>query len=410
MKPALIPAMAFSVLSVFTCTAQNYVTLFADCNYQGKSYYLEAGNYRGYQMKIDNDQLSSFQVPSGLKLTIYEHDNFSGKSKTYSSGVACLDNEWNDMASSLVVESTLPPGYNANDYVVFYNDCYAKGFSRTLGPGTYSGAQLGNLRENISSFSIFGNLQVKVYTSSDNASGYSYTFDQTQSCLSSSYNDKIRSVVIEYRTTPGNYGGGNYGGGNNGNNTDAVVSFYTECNYRGNSVHLGPGYYQGDKLGMFRYDISSIEVPSNLRVKVFINNEQLSGTSYTITENSSCLSSTMNDRIASVVVEERRYGGGGNYGGGNNPPGGNQQVIIYTDENYRGQSVAVLPGTYGNMSLLNFPDDAISSLQVPAGFRVVIYEHPNFGGKSYTITESKTKFYLSGWSDKTSSIAVYRDR
>ena len=58
MKPAFIPALAISALSVFTCSAQNYVTLFADCNYQGKSFYLEAGNYRGYQMKVDNDQLS----------------------------------------------------------------------------------------------------------------------------------------------------------------------------------------------------------------------------------------------------------------------------------------------------------------------------------------------------------------
>ena len=395
--------MVLSSLLAISSAAQNYVTLFQDCNYQGKSFYLEPGNYRTYQMKVDNDQLSSFQVPSGLKLTIYENDNFSGSSKTFTSGTACLDNQWNDMASSLVVESTLPPGYNPNDYVVFYQDCYSKGFSRTLGPGTYTGAQLGNMRENISSFAILGTLQVKMYTSSDNASGYSYTFDQTQTCLSSSYNDKVRSLVIEYRSSTG---GGNYGGGNTGN-AESKASFYLDCNYKGNSIQLGPGYYQGDKLGMFRYDISSIEVPSNLRVKLFINNEQLSGTSYNITENTSCLSGTMNDRVGSIVVEERRFGGGGY---GNNPPAGNQQVIIYTDENYRGQSVAVLPGTYGTMAQLNFPDDAISSLQVPAGYRVVLYEHPNFTGKNYTITESKTKFYISGWNDKTSSIAVYRDR
>lgn len=402
MKMNYLLALAFTVVTAINSSAQNYVTLYESCNYLGKTYYLEPGNYRGYQMKVDNDRLSGFQVPAGMKITIYEHDDFKGKSKTFTYSVSCLDNEWNDMASSIVVESTLPSGYNPNDYIVFYNDCYSKGYSRTLGPGTYNGSDLASLRENISSFAIFGNLRVKVYTGSDNASGYSYTFEQTQSCLGSSYNDKIRSLVIEYKPNTGGGYGGNYGGGN----TNSRASFYTDCNYSGNSIHLGPGYYQGEKLGMFRYDISSIEVPSNLRVKVFINNEQLSGSSYTINENTSCLSYSMNDKIGSIVIEEKGYGG--NYG--NNPPGNNQQVIIYTDENYRGQSATVLPGTYSSMSALGFPDNALSSLQVPAGYRVVLYENENFTGKNYTVTDSKSKFYLSGWNDKVSSIAVYRDR
>lgn len=391
------------VLSLFLgLSAQNYVSLYEECDYRGKSYFLEIGNYRTYQMKISNDRLSSIQVPYGMKITLYEHDNFSGKSKTFTSGVACLDAEWNDMASSIAVESTLPAGYNPNDYIVFYNDCYSKGFSRTLGPGTYSAADLANLRQNISSFAIYGNLRVKVYTGSDNASGYSYTFDQSQTCLSSTYNDKIRSLIIEYRTTPGTGNtGGNYG------SSTKKAAFYTDCNYNGNSIHLGPGYYQGDKLGLFRYDISSVEVPSNLTVKVFVNNETLSGTSYTLNENSSCLSGSMNDRIGSIVIEERGYGGG-NYG--NNPPGGSQQVIIYADENYRGQAATILPGTYSTMAALGFPDNALSSLQVPDGYRVVLYEFENFTGKNYTITESKSRFYISGWNDKASSIAVYRDR
>jgi hypothetical protein len=395
MYPKLLLAgvIFFFVTSI---SAQQYVTLYEDCNYQGRSYFLEPGNYRSYQMKIDNDRLSGIQIPNGMRITIYEHDDFKGKSKTFTSTVSCLDNEWNDMASSLSVESTLPPGYNPNDYVIFYNDCYSNGYSRSIGPGTYTAAQLGLLRENISSFTIFGNLQVKVYTASENATGYSYTFEQSQSCLGGSYNDKIKSLVIEYRPA----GGGNYGAGN------AVAAFYTDCHFRGNSIHLVPGYYPGDKLGLFRYDISSVEIPSNLRVKVFLNNENLSGSSYTLTENQNCLSYSLNDRIGSLVVEDKGYGG--NYG--NYPPGGNQQVIIFVDENYKGQSVAVLPGTYSNMAMLGFPDNALSSLQVPVGYRVVLYEYENFGGKSYTITESKNRFYLSGWSDKTSSIAVYRDR
>jgi hypothetical protein len=392
-------------LFVTVLSAQNYVTLYEDCNYRGRSYFLEAGTYRGYQMKINNDVLSSMQVPSGMKVTIYEHDNFTGKSKTYHSNTYCLDGAWNDMASSIVVENSQQYS-NPNDYIVFYNDCYSKGYSRSLGPGTYSGNDLGVLKNNISSFAVYGNLRLRVYTQNENASGYYYDFEQTQNCLSGTYNDKIKSMVIEYRG--GGYGNGGY---NNNYGSNNYVTIYTNCNYKGNSLKLSPGSYEGDKLGLLKYDISSIEVPSNLVAKVYINNDYFSGSYYTLSDNTSCLSSTLNNRIGSLIIEEKGYYNNNNNNNNNYyPPDANQRVILYVDENYKGQSVSLLPGTYSSMAQLGFPDNAMSSLTVPDGYRVVIYDYENFTGKSYTITASKTKFYLSNWNDKTSSIAVYRDR
>jgi hypothetical protein len=380
-------------------SAQNYVTLYEDCNYSGKKHYLEAGTYKLDQMKIDNDLLSCMQIPSGMKVTIYEDDNFRGRSKTFSSNVACLDGDWNDKASSIVVENqNIQPGYNQNDYVIFYSDCYSKGYSISLRPGNYYGNQLGSLKYNISSFAIYGNLRVRAYTNNENLSGYSVTHDGSESCLSSSENDKIGSLVIEYKPTQPTYpvaGNGDY------------VTIYTDCSYRGNSLRLAPGNYRGDQLGLLRYDISAIEIPSNLRAKVYINNEYMNGSYYTLSENISCLNSTLNNRIGSLVIEET-YG----YNNNNNqyPDNSYERVVIYTDANYRGQSASLLPGTYSTMAQAGFPDNALSSLTVPAGYRVVIYEFENFAGKSSTITASKPGFILSNWNDKTSSIAVYRDR
>lgn len=392
-KKVFFPAILIFVAAA--ATAQNYVTLYEDCNYSGKQHFLEPGNYRLYQMKIDNDKLSCLNIPYGMKVTIYENDGFGGSSKTYTSSVACLESQWNDKASSIVVENTYNQPYNQNDYVVFYNDCYSKGGAVTLRPGRYTGAQLGGLKYNISSFTIYGNLSVKAYINAENLSGYSVLHTTSESCLGSSENDKIGSLVIEYRS--------NYNNNNNYNNSGSYATIYTECNYRGNSVRLGPGYYQGDKLGLFKYDISSIEIPSTLRAKAYVNNENLSGSYYTLSENSSCLSNSLNNRIGSIIIEEV-----GNYNNNNYPPSGNDQVIIYTDENYRGQSVSILPGTYATMTQLGFPDNALSSLFLPPGYRVVLYEFENFSGKSYTVNKSKTGFIISGWNDKTSSIAVYR--
>ena len=60
-----------------------------------------------------------------------------------------------------------------------------------------------------------------------------------------------------------------------------------------------------------------------------------------VNESSNCLSSTLNDKIGSLVIEERGYNN--NYNNNNNngyPPDANQRVIIYVDENYRGQSTS----------------------------------------------------------------------
>ena len=385
------------ILSI-TATAQNYITLHEDCNYGGKSYTLTPGNYYGYQMKIGNDRLSSLQIPNGFKVTLYENDNFRGKSQTFSANVACLDATWNDNTSSMVVENIYNNGgYGQNDYVTFYNDTYNKGYSQSLRPGNYTGAQLGQLKYNISSFSISGNLRVKLYINNENMSGYSVPYTTSQNYLPNDQNDKTGSLVIEYNTgLPANNGGGNA--------TSSFATFYTDCSYGGNALRLMPGYYSGEKLGLLKYNISSAQIPANLAVKAFLNNDNLYGQSTLLNENISCMDYSLKNKIGSLVVEERN----GGYGGGTNP--GSETVIIYTDGNYKGQSATLLPGTYSTMSQANgFPDKALSSLQVPPGYRVVLYEYENFGGKSYTVTESKSGFSFSGWNDRTSSVKVFRN-
>lgn len=400
---------SFSLLFIlFYCNnliAQSkYVTLHEDCNYSGKQSVLEPGNYRTYQMKIGNDKLSSLQIPEGMKVTIYEHDNFEGKSKTFTANEQCLAAEWNEFASSIVIEDmNNKQGYDPNSYITFYNDCYNKGYSQSLKPGTYKGNDLGLLKNNISSFSIFGKLKVKVYINNEEVSGYNYTFNESSSCLSNTYNDKISSLVIEYDNSP--VYTNNNGYDNNNNNGNGYATLYASCNYQGNALRLEPGSYQGYKLGILKANISSIEIPSNLEAKVYISSENFSGNYYTISENISCMTSTLNKKILSLIIEEKKQGS--NY---NQDPTIESRVTIYVDGNYKGQSVSLLPGTYSSMSQIGFPDKALSSLTVPEGFKVILYEFENFRGKKYSVTQSKSEFSFTGWNDKASSIAVYRER
>jgi hypothetical protein len=393
----------FFTLLCKSVQSQNYVTLYEDCNYNGKSYFVAAGNYRSYQMRVSNDRLSAMRIPYGFKVTIYENDGFTGRSNTFTSDEVCLATEWNEMASSIVVENIYQNGQpvSANDFVTFYTDSYYRGSSKSLRPGSYTGAQLDNLKYSISSFAISGNLRVKLYPNNETLSGYAETFEQSQSSLQSSLNDKVGSLIIEYKTP-------NAPIYNNNNPLQGkYVTFYSECNYGGNAIRLLPGYYAGEKLGMFKNATSAVEIPNGFEVKVFFN-DNLYGQSYTLFASNDCFDYQLKNRIASVVIEEKNMGYGGNT---NNPStNNNSQVIIYTDGNYQGQSAMLLPGTYATMnSAGGFPSKALSSLQVPAGYTVVLYEEENFMGKSYTVTASKSGFSFSNWNDRTASIKVFRN-
>ncbi len=393
MKKITLLVLVFLQYTILS--AQNYVTLHEDCNFRGKSYTLEAGTYRLYQMRIGNDRLSSFQVPSGFRITIYEHDDFNSRSKTYTETVSCLDSAWDNNASAIVVENTNIQQTNPNEYVVVYSDCYSRGFSRSLRPGVYKGADLGELKNNISSFAIFGNLRLRVYTGSEDASGYFVTLENSETCLSRTYNDRISSLVVEYKpyTSPGT--------GNN-NNNGSYAELYTDCNFKGNKLSLLPGRYTGAELGMFRKTVGSLQLPAGLTIKVY-DGDNFNGASETYSSGIDCMSFSWRNRISSMIVEDR-----GNWGSNGNTTV--NELILYTDAGYKGQSVTLLPGTYSTMAAANgFPEKALSSIQIPQGYRVVLYDQPNLRGKSISLTASRSSFIMSGWNDRAASIAVYRN-
>jgi len=393
MKKITLLVLVFLQYTILS--AQNYVTLHEDCNFRGKSYTLEAGTYRLYQMRIGNDRLSSFQVPSGFRITIYEHDDFNSRSKTFTETVSCLDSAWDNNASAIVVENTNIQQTNPNEYVVIYSDCYSRGFSRSLRPGVYKGTDLGELKNNISSFALFGNLRLRVYTGSEDASGYFVTLENSETCLSRTYNDRISSLVVEYKpyTSPGT--------GNN-NNNGSYAELYTDCNFKGNKLSLLPGRYTGAELGMFRRTVGSLQLPGGFSIKVF-EGENFTGATETYSSGVDCISYSWRNRISSMIVEDR-----GNWGSNGNTTV--NELILYTDAGYKGQSVNLLPGTYSTMAAANgFPEKALSSIQIPQGYRVVLYDQPNLRGKSITLTASRSSFIMSGWNDRAASIAVYRN-
>ena len=83
-------------------------SLYADSDYRGYSKSLGEGSYTQAELAmygISAKDISSLKVTPGFKVTIYEGDNFNGKSKSYIASESFVGEEWNDKMSSLKVEA-----------------------------------------------------------------------------------------------------------------------------------------------------------------------------------------------------------------------------------------------------------------------------------------------------------------
>ena len=89
-------------------------------------------------------------------------------------------------------------------------------------------------------------------------------------------------------------------------------------------------------------------------------------------------------------------------------------VTLFADCNFSGQSVSVGVGDYYSMDKVGFPNDALSSIKIPTGLKVTLYENNGFGGSSLVSTSDiaclntqKLK-YVYNWNDRVSSFRVAR--
>ena len=84
------------------------VKVFQHCSFGGYSASLPVGNYDLPKLRslgVQNDDLSSLQVPKGYRVTLFQHAGFTGKTVIKTTDETCLVNQsFNDSASSIKVE------------------------------------------------------------------------------------------------------------------------------------------------------------------------------------------------------------------------------------------------------------------------------------------------------------------
>lgn len=81
-------------------------------------------------------------------------------------------------------------------------------------------------------------------------------------------------------------------------------------------------------------------------------------------------------------------------------------VLLYEHKDFGGRSFVLPPGNYKWIEDAGIPNDLISSVKVPAGWKLVAYEHKDFGGRSRSITGNNS--FISDFNDMLSSAKVQR--
>lgn len=102
------------------------ITFYKDINYGGYASSLPVGNYTKKAMVAagiaDND-ITSLTIPTGIQVTLYENDNFTGASVVKTASASWIGSEWNDRASSFIIATTSSPVLYTGDGLKasFYN-------------------------------------------------------------------------------------------------------------------------------------------------------------------------------------------------------------------------------------------------------------------------------------------------
>jgi hypothetical protein len=179
----------------------------------------------------------------------------------------------------------------------------------------------------------------------------------------------------------------------------AIVQLFQHCAFGGwqanfnNTGNVSTAQLQA--AGGVNNDASSIRVASGFRAVLFTGDNQ-TGTAVTVTGENSCfVGINFNDVLSSMRIEQT--GGAG--------------VVFFQHSSFGGaQTQALARGNYtlADLTARGFVNDWASSVRIPAGFTVVMFQHDGFTGTSWTLTADTPSFSALSPSanDQVSSVRI----
>jgi hypothetical protein len=170
---------------------------------------------------------------------------------------------------------------------------------------------------------------------------------------------------------------------------------YQDCNFGGTASSLPVGNYTTAQLsarGIPNNWVSSVRVPAGYTVTLY-DGDNLTGASRVLTADNSCLvNNTFNDLTSSISVAQTPA----------------STPTLYQDCNYSGTGVSLPVGTYttAQLSARGIPNNWVSSLRIPSGYTVALYDGDNLTGASRVLTSDYSCLVNNTFNDLTSSVQV----
>jgi hypothetical protein len=190
--------------------ANRNVTIYDKCNYSGQQLPLADGPYgflpSGFQLKV-----YSIKVPAGKEVLLYSGPNFTGSYYRLTGDRSCMSNNFEFMIASIKIQtlnnnSNTPNGWiggvpgrptpvQVQQEIKVFNDCNYSGKNAEFKVGNYPFLVL-QFNNNISSIRVPSGRRVILYTGI-NYTGSSYIVTSDNQCLTSFFNNRIRSMIVE---------------------------------------------------------------------------------------------------------------------------------------------------------------------------------------------------------------------
>ena len=335
--------------------------IYRDTNYRGKSQELDEGLH--LSLAIGNDALSSLIVPDGYRVTLYSNADQSGDKMICVRDTPDVGGNVGDKISAVRVEKIDA----SQRRPIVYSDANYTGWSQELAPGTYNGFSIGNDR--MSSILVPAGFRVELFADQ-------YRTGKKLICVRDTprfgaADDEITSAVVEKLSNP-----------------CPRPLVYTDAEYGGWSQELGDGDHASFGGGGSD-SISSVIIPPDYQV-VFYEHAAFGGRRMHCRRDTPRLESA-NDSFTCARV--RKFGA-------------NEErlPIVYQDADFTGWSQELV---LGGVQTLSIGNDVVSSVIVPAGYRVTLYEDQGYGGRSVELFEDTGSLGKFGdFGDKTTSLRV----
>ncbi len=178
------------------------------------------------------------------------------------------------------------------------------------------------------------------------------------------------------------------------------ITVYKDANYLGTSQNITVGKYATNQITLGDNAVSSAKIPTGCKLTLYQGSGYTGATQVLTSDWVGFNKDPWNDKTSSLEVSLADV-----IASGSPKTCLVGSVVLFKDAAYGGISQTLSNGSY-NASQITVGDNRLSSVKVPAGCKVILYQSNGFSGATKVLTGNWTSVLGDPWNDITSSLEV----